>query len=56
MKRALLKAHDLSWQYSLVIFGDFYVMLPGENHFINKRLQKPGRLNLKWMIAVNNSI
>jgi hypothetical protein len=25
-----------------------------ENHFINKRLQKPRRLNLKCMPAVNN--
>jgi hypothetical protein len=26
--------------------GDFYVMFQAENHFINKRLQKPRRLNL----------
>jgi hypothetical protein len=37
-----------------VIFGDFYVMFQRENHFINKRLQKPRRLNLKCIPAVNN--
>jgi hypothetical protein len=37
--------------------GDFwrlYVMFQRENHFINKRLQKPRRLNLKCIPAVNN--
>jgi hypothetical protein len=29
-------------------------MFQGENHFINKRLQKPTRLNLKFVSAVNN--
>jgi hypothetical protein len=28
-------------------FGDFYVMFQRENYFINKRLHKPRRLNLK---------
>jgi hypothetical protein len=37
----------------LVIFGDFYVMFQRENHFINKRLQKPRRLNLKCIPGVN---
>jgi hypothetical protein len=37
-----------------VIFGDFYVMFQRENHFINKRLQKPRLLNLKRIPAVNN--
>jgi hypothetical protein len=37
-----------------VIFGDFYVMFQRENHFINTRLQKPRRLNLKCIPAVNN--
>jgi hypothetical protein len=36
-----------------VIFGDFYVMFQRENHFINKRLQKPRRLNLKCIPGVN---
>jgi hypothetical protein len=37
--------------------GDFwwlYVMFQRENHFINKRLQKPRVLNLKCIPAVNN--
>jgi hypothetical protein len=35
--------------------GDFYdVMFQRENHFINKRLQKPRRLNLKCIPGVNN--
>jgi hypothetical protein len=34
--------------------GDFYVMFQREIHFINNRLQKPKRLNLKCMPAVNN--
>jgi hypothetical protein len=34
-------------------FGDFYVMFQRENHFINKRLQKPRRLNLKCIPGVN---
>jgi hypothetical protein len=38
----------------LVIFGDFYVMFQRENHFFNKRIQKPRRLNLKCIPAVNN--
>jgi hypothetical protein len=38
-----------------VIFGDFYVMFQRENHFINKRLQKPRRLNLKCIPAVNKT-
>jgi hypothetical protein len=29
-------------------------MFQRENHFINKRLQKPRRLNLKCILAVNN--
>jgi hypothetical protein len=37
-----------------MIFGDFYVMFQRENHFINKKLQKPKRLNLKSMPTVNN--
>jgi hypothetical protein len=37
-----------------VSFGDFYVMFQRENHFIYKRLQKPRRLNLKCMPAVNS--
>jgi hypothetical protein len=41
----------LSWQSILVTF---YVMFQRENHFINKRLQKPSRLNLKYMPVVNN--
>jgi hypothetical protein len=42
--------------FELVIHsGDFYVMYQRENHFINNRLQKPRRLNLKWMPAVNNN-
>jgi hypothetical protein len=28
-------------------------MFQGENHFINKRLQKPRRLNLKCIPGVN---
>jgi hypothetical protein len=35
-------------------FGDFYVIFQRENHFINKRFQKPRRLNLKCIPAVNN--
>lgn len=35
-------------------FGDFYVMFQRENHFINKRLQKPRRLNMKCIPAVNS--
>jgi hypothetical protein len=34
--------------------GDFYVLFQRKNHFINKRLQKPRRLNFKCMAAVNN--
>jgi hypothetical protein len=34
-------------------FCDFYVMFQRENHFINKRLQKPRLLNLKCIPAVN---
>jgi hypothetical protein len=35
--------------------GDFYVMFQRENHFINKSLQKPRRLNVKCMPAVNKT-
>jgi hypothetical protein len=34
--------------------GDFYVMFQRENHFINKRIQKPRRLNMKCIPAVNS--
>jgi hypothetical protein len=34
--------------------GDFYVKFQRENHFINKRLQEPRRLNFKCMPAVSN--
>jgi hypothetical protein len=37
-----------------VTFGDFYVMFQRENHFINKRIQKPRRLNIKCIPAVNS--
>jgi hypothetical protein len=37
-----------------VTFGDFYVMFQRENHFINKRIQKPRRLNMKCIPAVNS--
>jgi hypothetical protein len=37
-----------------VTFGDFYVMFQRENHFINKRIQKPRRLNMKYIPAVNS--
>jgi hypothetical protein len=39
-----------------VIFGDFYAMFQRENHFINKRLQKPRVLNLKCIPAAIMSI
>jgi hypothetical protein len=34
--------------------GDFYVIFQRENHFINKRIQKPRRLNMKYIPAVNS--
>jgi hypothetical protein len=34
--------------------GDFYVMFQRESHFINKRIQKPRRLNMKCIPAVNS--
>jgi carbon monoxide dehydrogenase subunit G len=37
-----------------VTFGDFYVMFQRENRFINKRIQKPRRLNMKCIPAVNS--
>jgi hypothetical protein len=34
--------------------GDFYVMFQRENHFINKRIHKPRRINMKCIPAVNS--
>jgi hypothetical protein len=34
--------------------GDFYFMFQRENHFINKRIQKPRRVNMKYIPAVNS--
>jgi hypothetical protein len=37
-----------------VTFGDFFVIFQRENHFINKSIQKPRRLNMKCIPAVNS--